>query len=592
MSMRRLACIADRNVQRARPRLALLGACLLALPACAVPERRFSLRPPLWRDSDMAPVAADCHLRPTKTDPHHRSCAPAVYESSLIWDGADSVAFRPLSETLRISTSGEAVNVNSLDEVPDSAWFTNRLGVRAVSADELRLGGCAPDQLLDPADFADGAWTIEAGKMGGETRGFRVLVPGRGRYLFKGGAHSEGPSAAAVIGLAVYHAVGFATSCEQAVRFRPSLLTLRPGLRAKMIFQKERALDGPFLQALLADCALGDGTVRMSASAWLPGYLIGSFRYEGVRPDDRNDVIPHEDRRELRASRLLAAWINHFDTREGNTLDTWIAAQPGAADASPGYVRHYHIDTSESLSTDGWGLDELSRRIGHAYVVDWAAASVDFVSLGARVRPWDPIRPAQSHPTFGYYDVAHFDAQDWKNEYPNPAFSRMTERDAAWMARILARFTPEMVRTLAEMGQFRDPAVTAYLAGVLEGRLVRILERYLTRLSPIADLHIEGPARDQLCGIDLAAHRRLRPPEQFHFAARVAGGGGLVAVARGDAEVCVTLAHHAVDGGAADDAPTRYLRVVLTDAVARGELTAHLYDLGPARGFVLAGLER
>jgi hypothetical protein len=47
-----------------------------------------------------------------------------------------------------------------------------------------------------------------------------------------------------------------------------------------------------------------------------------------------------------------------------------------------------------------------------------------------------------------------------------------------------------------------------------------------------------------------------------------------------------------VPTGVADDDPARYLRVVLRDGVARGSLVAHLYDLGPERGFVLAGLER
>src|SRR6185436_20324035 len=30
-----------------------------------------------------------------------------------------------------------AVNVNTMDEVPDSSWFTNRIGVRAMSLAEI-----------------------------------------------------------------------------------------------------------------------------------------------------------------------------------------------------------------------------------------------------------------------------------------------------------------------------------------------------------------------------------------------------------------------------------------------------------------------
>jgi hypothetical protein len=56
--------------------------------------------------------------------------------------------------------------------------------------------------------------------------------------------------------------------------------------------------------------------------------------------------------------------------------------------------------------------------------------------------------------------------------------------------------------------------------------------------------------------------------------------------------VCVTLAHTAPDDGPADDAPERYSPVVVDDGVADGKLVAYLYDLGPSRGFRLAGVDR
>ncbi len=46
------------------------------------------------------------------------------------------------------------------------------------------------------------------------------------------------------------------------------------------------------------------------------------------------------------------------------------------------------------------------------------------------------------------------------------------------------------------------------------------------------------------------------------------------------------------DGGAADEATERYFSLTIDDGVAKGPLVAHLYDLGGARGFGLAGLER
>jgi hypothetical protein len=166
----------------------------------------------------------------------------------------------------------------------------------------------------------------------------------------------------------------------------------------------------------------------------------------------------------------------------------------------------------------------------------------------------------------------------------------MTERDAAWMARILARFTPEMVLALAEVGQFTDPRHTAYVARVLEERLERILERYLTRLSPIASVQIEKG--DRLCGVDLAASRRFAKIRGLRYVVRADGGVSLPVTRDEGARLCVELNHVARDGGEPDDAPSRYVRVALEDGLSEAPLRVHLYDLGPTRGYRIAGIER
>jgi hypothetical protein len=92
-----------------------------ALAACASTQG-FPLRQPMWMDSDLASVTLPSRSKPTASDPQHVSCAPEVTEVPQIWNALDHVVFYPLVDTLGVAISGEAQNVNSLDEVPDSSW--------------------------------------------------------------------------------------------------------------------------------------------------------------------------------------------------------------------------------------------------------------------------------------------------------------------------------------------------------------------------------------------------------------------------------------------------------------------------------------
>jgi hypothetical protein len=561
---------------------------LVLLGACAGDQRRFALRDPFTKDTDLRSVTLPCHSDPSPKEPGHVSCAPEMYVSPVIWDGADNILFRPLAEAFTFEAEREAKNVNSLDEVADSAWFTNRIGAREMSIAELSQGACDKNKRLDPDRAGDATWVIDKGKANGSSPGFRVVVPKAGKFMFKAdGPVPEHASAASVVGATAYNAVGYFTSCEQVVYFKRSLLKLNPGLRVSGNFDAGKPFDKAALEAVLAQAPKRGGLLRFQASAWLPGRLVGPFRYHGTRKDDPNDVVPHEDRRELRGGRLLAAWLDHFDAREQNSMDAWIADRAKEADSSPGHVVHYYLDTSDCLGSS-WDWEEITKRLGFSYIVDWKDLGTDFVTLGIPLRAWDKVHKVPGFEQFVYFDVDNFVADEWKNEYPNPAFSRMTERDGAWMARILAHFSKEQVAALADTAQFSDRRQTDYLAMVLEGRLEKILERYLTRLSPIGELRAEG---DQLCGVDLAEARGLRDAETFAYRAHTRSAW-LPVTRSSRGGVCVTLTHAAPDGGPADDAPERYTPIVVEDGVAKGKLVAYLYDLGPARGFKLAGVDR
>src|ERR1700690_3342431 len=88
---------------------ALLCALALGGISCAGEVvRRFPLRDPLWVDPDTSPIA---------NQPAKRERAEYSYM-------IDQTLLRPLSQTLAVAIAGEAPNVNSLDEVPNSSWFT------------------------------------------------------------------------------------------------------------------------------------------------------------------------------------------------------------------------------------------------------------------------------------------------------------------------------------------------------------------------------------------------------------------------------------------------------------------------------------
>jgi hypothetical protein len=577
-------------------RLGAVAALALGAAACAGQPRRFPLREPLWKDTDLRSVTLPCRADPTEKDPRHISCAPKEYISSFAWDAADNTLFRPLSRAFAVDPGGEARNVNSLDEVPDSAWFTNRLGRHPMTIEEISRGACTPELLLDPESFADATWLIDRGKSNGSSAGFRVNIPGKGKYMIKTDTKRfpERPSGASVISAAAYHAAGFYTSCEQVIYIKRSLLKLKPGLKSADNSGIEKPFDEAALDRVIGETTKRGDLIRFQASAWLPGRVIGPFTYAGTREDDPNDILPHEDRRDLRGGRLLAAWLDHFDAREQNSMDSWIADDKKAEESSPGYVRHYYLDLSDTLGSE-WEWDGISRRLGYSYLLDFQDIAVDLVTLGALPRPWFRAERTKGAEMFGYYSARDFVPEGWKNEYPNPTFSRMTELDGAWMARILARFTPEMVTALANMGQFSKPFYTSHVTEVMEGRLEKILARYLTRLSPIADVHLDGKSR--LCGVDLARARRVVAEDRFRYEASLAVEDAapsrtMPVVPGKEGEVCVELPHLAADGGTADDGRGRYVIVRIGNGVATGPLAAHLYDLGPERGFRLAGIER
>jgi hypothetical protein len=483
----------------------LLGAAAVTTSGCAAlakggPEGRFAAAEPAWTDPDTNPIAQ----------------RPAEYFSPFAWDAANQTVFYPISRALRVEDPGESVNVNALDEVPDSSWFTNRIGRALLSPEELARGPC-DGASLNP----EGPWTVTGAKPNGANPGFLIKAADGRRYLLKFDGVVTGPRAtsADVLVSKLYYAAGYFGPCNEVLFFDRNILRIAPDAEGQNAQGKDEPLTHSHLDQVFAKAIrLADGRYRASASLFIEGKPLGPWTYQGRRRDDPNDVIDHEDRRELRGGKVLAAWVNHFDAREQNTMASWIPAPDGG-----GHVRHWYLDFGDCLGAI-WEPPMLGRRLGHAFYFDPPQVAADFLTFGVIERPWDRARFGPSGRVFGYYRVEDFDPDRYRNGYPNPAFARATERDAAWMARILARFTDADLRAVIGTAKLNDAFLEAEALRLLRGRLNRILERYLGRLSPLTaprlfeDKRAGGSLR--LCARDAALEGGIVQARERVYGAR------------------------------------------------------------------------
>ena len=377
----------------------------------------------------------------------------------------------------------EALNVNTLDEVPDSSWFTNRHGAERLSMAALRRG---PDTGDGPDTGTP--WRIFRSKVGGLTPGFQI-IDGRGdRYIIKFDPVGipELSSAAEIIGTKLFYAIGYNTPENYIAVVDPDAgLVVEPGTMMEDEFGDESPLTAAFLRRLLQRLPrLPDGRIRVTASKYIAGRPMGPFRYHGTRSDDPNDVIPHENRRELRGLRLFAAWTNHDDTRSQNTQDSW------EEEGGRQFIRHYLMDFGSAFGSGS--VDLQLPNLSFQYWLDLDQVKRNALSFGLRTPTYRRVAwpNRREHAAVGRWESAFYEPQSWRNDYPNPAFVRMTDRDAFWAAKVIMRFTPEELRAIVETGQFSDPGDAEYFLEVLIDRQRKTAREYLPRINPLDEFEV------------------------------------------------------------------------------------------------------
>jgi hypothetical protein len=367
-----------------------------------------------------------------------------------------------------------ALNVNTVDEVPDSSWFTNRIGATRMSTDEIARGS---NSDVRPAPEQ---WTILREKSAGANPGFTARdANGQTWFLQFDQPEYPGASTADVqIASRIFWALGYNQVETFITTFDPRRVVIDP----KATIRRPSGARTPFtrddMQVVLERTArLSDGTYRASAGRLLPGKVLGNFRYSGTRSDDPNDLVPHEHRRELRALRVFGAWMNLVDLKGGNTIDA-LVEQNGRS-----VIRHYLQDVGASL---GVANDPGVWDMGWEYFHDGDALRKRLLSFGFALSPWQTI-PYTEYPEVGRFEGDRFDPTTWKPHTPPAAYIELRADDAFWAARRVAAFTDDLIRAAVHEGRFSDPAAERHLAAVMMKRRDRIAQVYLPAINPVVD---------------------------------------------------------------------------------------------------------
>lgn len=431
--------------------------CAAALTASGA-NPRFFPDDPLWTDDDTA-------LDASKVAPQEDSNAYDFVVNS----------FGNPGERKNV----RAMNVNTLDEVPDSMWFTNRIGRKDLPIADIVRG---PDSFA--ADISIDNWMISRDKNAGVQPGFRMVTPSGETYQLEVDPPSQPEMAtgAEIIGTAFYHAIGYHTVEVYISEFDPRdvLISQRATFRDPFSGRRRKFTRRDLDNLLQRAARQPNGKYRVLASRFAKGKPLGNFRYYGTRSDDPNDIVPHEHRRELRGARVFGAWLNHDDSRGVNSLDFLESVD------KKNYIRHYMFDFGSALGSGT--VFSQRHRPGNEYIFESAPAWKTLATLGLYLRPWMLIDyPDDIPPAVGRLEGDAFDPVKWKPEYPNPAFENMRPDDAFWAARIVAKFSDAAVRAIVEKAQFTDRKATDYMTATLIKRRDKVLKTWLNVVNPVVD---------------------------------------------------------------------------------------------------------
>jgi hypothetical protein len=378
----------------------------------------------------------------------------------------------------KVPPPSPSLGANTLGEVPDSSWYTNR-DLHRMTRAELQRGARTSGGPIAP-------FIVVAAKTQGVSPGFQ-MHDGRGRLFFVKADPPSNPemaTASDVVGALFFYALGYNVPENYILVANPEQFQLSPKATVTEPSGKKHPMrEQDWRKVLNLIPRMPDGQIRVMASLRIPGRLMGPHLYQGVRSDDPNDLIPHQQRRDQRGLAVFAAWLNHTDAKSSNSMDTVEGS------GSEARMVHYLLDFGALFGSDSTIAKDP--RHGREFTFPTSRAQLKQVStFGLDFPDWQTVHYPRQLKNVGNFTAEAFDPLKWKENYPNPAFQAMLPADAYWAAKKVMNFTGDEIRVIVEQGQFTNPGAVDYITKTLIARRDAVGRTWFQHVLPVEALRI------------------------------------------------------------------------------------------------------
>lgn len=473
----------------ARRALLILVGLGLVCPGTAATPYRFTTDEPVWTVQDTKPIPE-----------------PGGRGENRYHNFIDGYWLRPLNDALGLRRQVDAQDLNSMEEVPGSSWFTPRLGNHPMTPEVVGRGPLVAGVLR-----ASAALPVVAARVDG-SEPFVVIEETTGRQcvlVFDDPRYPEMRTAATVIANRVLYAAGYHVLESFITEVDPATLAVADDARKIGEFGGDSDLGEGDLAKLLERLESGETALRVAACRLPGGTPKGGFAAKGRRGDDPNDQIPHENRRSLRGLRVLCSWIDLTRMRSDRTLDVYLSEGE--------YLRHHLVGLGLSLGARLQAPHPFGTEGRESY---WEMGRwfTNIFKLG--FGPSYQDRPAeQRFAGVGSFEARGFDPPAWKPAYRFEPFANTGWADAFWAAKIVASFTDEHLSAAVSAGHISDPAARAYLTGTLVERRDRIAAAYLggSTAADRFEIRNPNPGRWMLAFEDLSVLAGVVHPDDVQY---------------------------------------------------------------------------